>query len=197
MLHVRVNNTLHLLSLREGRGGGRHQDVPTRLCQLTVPARSPQIHVTLPAKVPVLQRRRQKALKPSDWEEETPTSDCTSGLEVAQDMICSSIPDIHLLLSWEKAHVRCYTGAKATAAAVNLSRPHHDKSHFILGHGLQVGHREGFGEAGASSQRLGRLHRGREAVQPGPLAGTPGSGSGLGGTVSQSGRHGGATQEVV
>lgn len=50
---------VYLLCLREGRGGGRHQDVSASFCQLPVSPCTPQIHITLPPEVPVLQKKDQ------------------------------------------------------------------------------------------------------------------------------------------
>lgn len=77
------------------------------------------------------------------------------------------------------------------------SLPHQEQSHLVFGHRLQVGNSERLGEGGASSEGLRRLDRCREAVQPGPLAGTPDGGARLWRAVSEVRRHRGATQEQV
>lgn len=53
---------VYLLCLREGRGGGRHQDVSASFCQLPVSPCAPQIHITLPPEVPVLQEKTKTKL---------------------------------------------------------------------------------------------------------------------------------------
>jgi len=75
--------------------------------------------------------------------------------------------------------------------------PHHEQSHLVFGDGLQVGNAERLGEGGASSEGLRRLHRGREAVQPRPLAGAPHGRAGLWRAVAEVGWRGGTAQELV
>lgn len=74
---------------------------------------------------------------------------------------------------------------------------HHEQSHLVFGHGLQVGNAERLGEAGAAGEGLRRLHRGGEAVQPGPLAGAPHGRAGLRRAVPEVGRRRGPAQELV
>lgn len=78
-----------------------------------------------------------------------------------------------------------------------LGLAHHQQDHLVLGHRLQVGNGERLWEGGAAGQRLRRLHRSGEAVQPRPLAGAPHGRAGLGRAVAQAGRHGGPTQQLV
>lgn len=46
---------LYLLCLREGCSHGWYQDISASLCQLPMSPSTPQIHITLPPEVPVLQ----------------------------------------------------------------------------------------------------------------------------------------------
>ncbi len=125
----------------------------------------------------------------------------TSGLDVAQDMICSSIPDPHLLLSCKNMQTMLLYATAGVHFSINQSSgsslAHHEQSHFIFGHRLQVGNRERLGEGGASSEGLGRLDCCGEAVQPRPLAGTPHSCTRLWWAVAERRRHRGAAQELV
>lgn len=107
-------------------------------------------------------------------------------------MICSSIPDAHLLLSWKQKDVTmCWSHFNLQV----WRRPHHQQSQLVFGHWFQVRHREGLGEGGASSEGLCRFYGGGEAVQPRPLAGAPAAG--LWRTILEVRRHGGATQVLV
>lgn len=115
-------------------------------------------------------------------------------------MICSSIPEPHLLLSWKN---RAQTLLLKSAAGLQndssnrSSLPHHEQSHLISGHRLQIRNRERLREGGATSQGLCCLHCRGEAVQPGPLAGAPDSGAGLWRAVTEGRWHRGPTQELV
>lgn len=74
---------------------------------------------------------------------------------------------------------------------------HHEQSQLVFRNRFQVWDGERFGESGASSQSLGRLHGGGETVEPRPLARTPHGRAGLQGAVSEGRGHGGAAQELV
>lgn len=91
-----------------------------------------------------------------------------------------------------------YSSNSCRCSCTNTSSlPHHEQSHFIFGHRLQIRNREGLREGGTSSKGLRRLDSCREAVQPRPLAGAPDGGARLWWAVSEVRRHRGATQELV